>query len=81
MSYPNRRWVILLTEEVEEVDFSQVMETSAGTLRWSEDSSKTIVKYEGRKPRFLYGKDTLTHEEILQELAKSEWTPEEDPLV
>lgn len=75
--FENRRWVILTASEAGSIDFTKVFETSADTLRWSVDESKTFVKYEGNKPRFLYGKDTLTHAQILTELAKTEWNPEE----
>ena len=73
MSHSNRKWVILTASEAEDIDFSLVIQTSADTLRWNNDSAKTFVKYEGSKPRFLYGKDTLTHSQILTELQEDEW--------
>ena len=76
MSYSNRKWVIQTASEASSIDFSKVLQTSADTLRWNNDESKTFVKYEGSKPRFLYGKPTLTHSQILTELAKDEWNPE-----
>ena len=76
MSYSNRKWVILTASEASSIDFSKVFETSADTLCWNNDESKTYVKYEGNKPGFLYGKDTLTHSQILAELEKDEWNPE-----
>lgn len=72
----SRKYVILTSSEAESIDFSQVLQTSADTLRWNNDESKTFVKYEGSKPHFLYGKDTLTHSQIRTELAKDEWKPE-----
>ena len=74
MSYENRRWVILTASEAEDIVFSQVLETSADTLRWNEDESKTFVKYEGSKPSFLTGKTALTHSQILTELTEDEWS-------
>ena len=56
------------------VDFDQVFETSADTLRYSVDGSKTFVKYEDGQPSFLWGKTEYTHEEILEVLATDEWT-------
>ena len=47
------------------VDFSQVLETSADTLRYNNDESKTFVKYEGSQPSFLSGKTEYTHSQIL----------------
>lgn len=73
----SRKYVIINTDEVDSVNFSQVEEASASTLRFSTDGTKTFVKYEGVKPRFLYGKDTYTHSEILTILATEEWTSDE----
>ena len=63
--------------EVSSVDFDQVAETSADTLRYSLDGTKTFVKYEGTQPFFLLGKTEYTHEEILSILSGPEWTPSE----
>jgi len=75
----SRKYVIINSDEVSSVDFAQVEETSENTLRYSLDNSQTFVKYEGAKPRFLYGKDTYTHSEIRTILATDEWTPNEPP--
>ena len=67
-------YVIINSSEVSSVDFSQVKETSADTLRYSLDNSKTFVKFEGDTPGFLEGKTANTHSEILTILDGSEWT-------
>lgn len=46
MAYENRRYLIIPTSITGSVDFNQVHETSAETLRLSVDESKTFVKYE-----------------------------------
>lgn len=69
-------YVIIDASEVSSVDFSQVKETSADTLRYSVDNS-TFVKFEGDTPSFLEGKTQYTHSEILTILDGSEWTTEE----
>ena len=69
----SRTYVIIEASDVSGVDFSQVLETSADTLRYNNDNSKTFVKYEGSQPSFLNGKTTYTHDEIKVEMAKSEW--------
>ena len=74
----SRKYVIIDADEVGSVDFSKVLETSADMLRWNNDNTKTFVKYEGSKPRFLYGKDTLTNSQILTELEEDEWNPVSD---
>ena len=68
-------YVIIDADEVSSVDFSQVFETSADTIRYNIAGDKTFVKYEGAKPRFLYGKDTYTHSQILTILAGEDWSP------
>ena len=73
----SRKYVIINSDEVSSVDFSKVEETSADTIRYSVDGTKTFVKYDGSKPGFLYGKDTYTQAEILAILATDEWTPDE----
>lgn len=44
--FENRRWLVIPTTEVENVNFNQVLEASADSLRYSVDGSKTFVKYE-----------------------------------
>lgn len=67
-------YVILNVSEVTSIDFDQVMETSADTLRFSADESKTFVKFEGTTPSFLEGKTQYDHSEILAILGTSEWS-------
>jgi hypothetical protein len=45
-NFPNRRWLVIPTTEVENVDFNQVHENSPETLRYSVDGTKTFIKYE-----------------------------------
>ena len=73
----NRKFVILEADEVSSVDFSQVIETSADTLRHS-SNGKTFVKYDGDKPSFLEGKEELSHVEMLETLDSDEWNPPSD---
>ena len=70
----NLTYVIIDAADVADVDFSQVFETSAATLRYNLAGTQTFVKYTGAKPRFLYGKETYTHSEILAILATSAWS-------
>jgi hypothetical protein len=69
-----RTYVIINSSDVSSVDFSEVAETSADTLRYSVDGTKTFVKFEGDAPAFLDGLTQYTHSEILAELATPEWT-------
>ena len=77
MSYENRKYVIINASEVSSVDFSQVNETSASTLRYSNDDSQTFVKFDGDTPSFLSGKTSYTHSQILTVLAGEDWAGEE----
>jgi|TARA_R100000030_G_C3206484_1_gene112231 hypothetical protein len=70
----NRKYIIITNAEVASVDFSQVLETSANTLRYNNAGTKTFVKFDGNTPSFLNGKTQYTHDEILIELSKSDWT-------
>ena len=72
-----RTYCIIDASDVSSVDFDQVAETSADTLRYSLDGTKTFVKYEGTQPSFLLGKTEYTHEEILTILRGPEWTSDE----
>ena len=67
-----RKYVIIGTEEVENIDFNEVLETSVKTLRISEDGKYTFVKFEGLDklgntaitPSFLDGKTQYSHSGI-----------------
>lgn len=73
----SKTYCIINSDEVGSVDFDQVAETSADTLRYSVNGTKTFVKYEGDQPSFLSGKTEYTHSEILAILATDEWTSDE----
>ena len=75
-----RNYVIIDASEVPSVDFDQVLETSADTLRYNVAGTKTFVKFEGDTPSFLEGKTANTHSEMLEILAGEEWTdPDANP--
>jgi hypothetical protein len=44
--YNNRNYIIFNVSEVDKVDFNQVLETSAETLRKSVDGTKTFIKWD-----------------------------------
>jgi len=70
------KYCIINSDEVDSVDFDQVLEIRTG-LRYSVDKTKTFVKYEGSQPSFLSGKTEYTHSEILTILATDEWNPDD----
>jgi len=72
------KYVILTASEVSSIDFSKVLEDSAGTLRYNNDNTKTFVKFNGDTPSFLDGKTTLNKAEMKTELFKEEWVSENE---
>ena len=77
--YENRRFVIFEVTELPLIDFNQVYETDADTVRKSVDVTKTFVKYDLPEPSSVTALTTksqeYTYEEILQILNTPEWTP------
>ena len=69
-----RTYVKLNTSELDSVDFNQVLQESADTLRYSVDGSKFLLKFEGDTPSFLTGKTQYNNAEILSILSGPEWT-------
>ncbi len=74
-----RNYVIIDASEVSSVDFNQVLETSADTLRYNLAGTQTFVKFEGDTPSFLEGKTALDRSEMLAVLATEEWSSD-DPI-
>ena len=75
--YNNRKITVINASDVSSVDFSQVLETSADTLRYNNDNTKTFVKYDGTQPSFLSGKTEYSYDDfvaILQD-EEGEWYP------
>jgi len=72
------KYVIIESSDVDLVSFSQVLETSAASLRYSVDGTKSFVKFAGNTPSFLDGKTQYTHSEILAILndVNGEWYTE-----
>ena len=44
--FENRRWLVLPVEKIEDINFNQVEEYNADSLRKSIDGTKTFVKYD-----------------------------------
>jgi hypothetical protein len=60
------------------INFDEVFETSAETVRLSVDGTKTFVKWDGDTPQCISlltnTEGPYTHEEILVVLSTPEWT-------
>ena len=75
--YNSLKYVIINASDLDSVDFNRVKETSADTVRYSLDGTKTFVKFEGDTPSFLIGEPQYTHSEILEVLSGAEWSDPE----
>ena len=71
------KYTIILTEEVSSVDFSQVLETSEDTLRYNNERSQALLKFENETPSFLEGKTLYDYEGIMEILDSPEWTKDD----
>jgi hypothetical protein len=78
-TYEHRQFVIFDVSEISAIDFTQVLETSADTVRTSVDGTKTFVKWDtDNVPSCVENLTTksiyYTYEEILTILATPEWS-------
>jgi len=46
MGFENRRWLVIPTDKIDDVNFDQVLEANKESLRKSLDNTKTFIKYE-----------------------------------
>jgi hypothetical protein len=79
--FENRKYVILDADELSSIDFSQVQERSADTIRYNNDRSKFFVKFDGATPSFLNGKTEYSRTDIRALLTTegSEWYIDPNP--
>ena len=78
--WDHRHWVIIPVTELDNVDFSQVCETSIDTVRKSVDGTQTFVKWDGHDmPATVAAlqntSEVNSHAEILAILATEAWSP------
>jgi hypothetical protein len=70
--------MIFSVTELDQIDFTQVLETSIDTVRKSVDELKTFVKWDGAMPECVSNLTTkegpYNYDEILQILSTPEWT-------
>lgn len=76
--FEHREYLIIPVSELTKVNFDEVLETSAETVRKSIDQTKTFVKWEGAEPAFVAtisgAEGPYTYDEILNILTGVEWT-------
>jgi hypothetical protein len=82
--YDNREFMIFNVSELDQIVFTEVLETSADTVRKSVDKTKTFVKWDGAMPECVTNLTTkegpYTYDEILVILATPEWTDPNPPM-
>ena len=83
--YADREFMIFPVSELDKIDFAQVLETSAETVRKSVDGLKTFVKWNGTDIPSCVSTLTgiegpYTYDEILTILATPEWTDPNPPM-
>jgi hypothetical protein len=76
--YEQRNFAIFSTTELNQIDFTEVLETSADTCRLSTDGTKTFVKWDGETPPpSVQALETIegyyTYTEMLDILSGEEW--------
>ena len=80
----SRNYLIIQTSELDKVDFSQVLETSASTVRKSVDTTKTFIKWDGDTTPACVSNLTgtegpYTKDQIMTILNTDAWTSDEEP--
>lgn len=79
MVHNNKTYAIAPIAELNNIDYSQVEETSADTVRTNVADTEFVLKWVGAMPSSVSAitptVTTYTHEEILTVMATEEWTP------
>ena len=59
-----KKFVIINKDQVSSVNFDEVMEDSANTLRYNLDGTKTFVKFNGDTPSFVTSETIYSEDEF-----------------
>ena len=76
ISKVDRKWLVITAEEYANltIDWSLVGDVDDAHVRWSNDKSKCIMKYNGAKPPFLSSiTGVINHDAILELLLTDDW--------
>ena len=65
-----KQFVIINKDQVSSVNFNEVMETSANTLRYNLDGTQTFVKFNGDTPSFVTS-ETIYSEDEFKEIVNN----------
>jgi len=62
----SRTYTILTASEADNINYNDVVESSASTLRWNNPKTRTFVKWDGSRPTWIPASKTVyTNAEIL----------------
>jgi len=82
--YSNRRYVTFNISEKDDINYSEVYETSQDSLRLSTDTSSSFVKYEIPQPTSVSSLTTksqeYTYSEFITLLATPAWSGSAAPI-
>ena len=70
-------YVLYEMANIEDVDFSKVVEGNKENLRISLDGTLTVLKFQGDTPSFLEGVKQYNHSEMYAIMQTPEWTNED----
>jgi len=79
----NRTYAVINLTDISLIDFSQVGQTSAGTVRRNIAETQFVIKWEnGHTPTFILDSSVVPvqeydHHTILELMATPEWAPDE----
>ena len=73
-----KKYVIIKTSDLSNVDYNLVEQSSLETTRKSLDSSLALVSFYGNTPGFLENITQYNNNEIIDIVTSSDWQKEED---
>ena len=73
-----KKYVIINTSNLSNVDYNLVEQSSLETTRKSLDNSLALISFHGNTPSFLEGITQYDEDEILDIVTSSDWQKEED---
>ena len=74
--HKNRKWVILNVSDITDEMIGSAIQSDIDSLRKSLDGNRAILKWDGNTPSCFNGMTTYNHNQILTELAGTDWTEE-----
>jgi len=81
----NKTYAIVPISELNNINYSEVNQNSAETVRKNLALTEFVLKWDGAKPESVAAiephPETYTHDQILVEMAKDTWTDPESEII